>query len=237
MRKKFKLAAFRLLIISILWLLMFLPFSSNCAASSDADLIIELDLRYLTAENGGGECLITVQNELARDIRHNILEDSGFNPSNSSNISKTISDNFVEAFEDLMELNINQHRKDYNYDEDPQNAGVDYEGFYKIIEIDRVDVKSVEGLEGTNASVTTGFSIKFDIKGPLLEDQEILLSDGYILLYALWGTQNPPPTVDVEETVTLTTVGVSSYSDYKLDSGGEITLYRLGLGNYIEYKI
>ena len=180
MRNNVKFTAINIVLIGLICLLLSIPASTPVAAASDHDLIIDLNLRYVSKDSGGGGCTITVQNELARDIRRNIFEEYLLNTSNNnSRITKTIADNFAEAFEDLMELNINVGNY---FDETPKDAGVDYEGFYKIIKIDRVDVKSYDGLEGTNSEDQSKFTIVFDLKGPLNEDTVVTLTDAHIIL-------------------------------------------------------
>lgn len=219
-----------LFLIVILFLLTTISANQTVA---EPDLIIDSELRYMF-DAGGGDVTVTVQGELARDIRRNILDDTIFNPSNLANISKKISDDFVEAFEDLLELNIAGPRK-FN-DSKPEVANVTYDGNYKIIKIDRVDVKSVEGLEGTNSFDTSEFTLVVDIKGKLLKDEELIFTDGYVILYGLWGEKIPLLTVNVEESTSITTIGMNSYSNLKLDNGGEVTHYRLIMGDYIHYE-
>ena len=223
-------------IISIICLLILLSYSPTGSASPNPDLIIESNLRYLF-DTGGGDVTITVQGELAQELRQNIFDDDlfGLNASNdNATITKKVSVDFGEAFEDLLELNINLNRIDI--DDKPEDAYVDYNGNYKIIKLDRVDIKSIDGLEGTNNQDSSKFTIKIDIKGKLLKDSEVTLSDAHIILYALWGEEAPLLSVNVKETATITTIGMDSYSDLKLDSGGEVKYYRLGLGESIEYK-
>ncbi len=223
-------------IIIILLMVLIISSFSTCSAEPEHDLIIESELKYLFGQ-GGGEITITVQGELAQDIREDIYQDLKINP--SSLINDDVEKTFVEAIEDLLELNIAHDRLLNSIDQPPEDAEVDYDGHYKIIDLGgtgRADIKSVSGLVGTGRNDSSKFTIKMDIKGELLPDNEIKLSDGYIILYALFGENITSIPVKVKETCRIMNIGMNSYSDYDLASGGKITHYRLVMGDYIEYK-
>jgi tetratricopeptide (TPR) repeat protein len=211
-----------------------IPSSSNCNAEPDPELIIETNLRYLFG-TGGGDVTITIKGELARNIRQDILNETPI--FNDGTISNEIQKKYIEAIEDLLELNINQvERPD---DDDPDDARVEYDGKYKLIDLGgtgRADIQSTEGLIGTNETNTNKITIKMDIKGELVTDSVVTLSDGYIMLYALWGEAIESNSVEVQEITKVSIIGMNSYSDYEFDSGGEISHYRLVLGEYIVYE-
>ncbi len=231
---KFLYGLANVFIASLVCLYIIIANVPTASAEPEADLIIESNLRYLFG-TGGGEVTITVQGDLAREIRYDIFEEY-LSDTNDTNvvISKVIADNFAEAFEDLLELRINPNRQ--YYDKPPNEANVSYKGNYKIIKLSRVDIQSIDGLEGTKSTDSSRFEIELDLKGELLQDSEIILSDGYIILYALWGEAIPSSSYRVEESSTITVVGMDSFSNQRLDSGGEISLYRIGLGENIVYN-
>jgi len=220
-----------LFLIVILFLLTTI---SATRALAEPELIIESELRYMF-DAGGGDVTVTVQGDLAQELRTDIYQDFGLNSSNLNvTITQTITNEYIEAFEDLLEQNIANNRM--FIDETPQVAKVEYNGNYKIIKIDRVDVKSIEGLEGTNSIDTSEFTMVVDIKGKLLQDEDLIFTDGYLILYGLWGEKIPLLTVNVQESTSITTVGINGYSNLKLDNGGEVTHYRLIMGDYIHYE-
>jgi hypothetical protein len=221
-----------------------LPFSSTSSAEPEYDLVIESNLRYLF-DTGGGEIMITVKGSPAQQIRQDIIEefilmDIIENVSNpNAPITEPVQKQYIEVMEDIIEQSIANERlfgRHGMVDRKPKGAGVDFEGNYKVIEIDRVDIKSVEGLVGTNKNDSSEFEIKMDIKGPLLKDKEVILSDGYIILYALWGESNPPIDVKVKETAQIVIIGMNSYSNADLSGGGELTKYRMLMGDFLEYE-
>lgn len=232
----------QILIILVIWFILLIPSSSNCNAEPDPELIIETNLRYLFG-TGGGDVTITVKGDLARAIRQDILNETII--IHDGNISDPIQKEYTEAMEDLLELNINDKRK--FIDNDTNDAGVEYDGTYKLIDLGgtgRADIQSVEGLIGTNDQSTSKITIKMDIKGELLSDSVVTLSDGYIMLYALLGENvsnsvellETTQSVEVQETTKIMIIGMNSYSNYEFDSGGEISRYRLVLGEYIVYE-
>ncbi len=225
-------------ILSFMLILFFILSTTNFTASaSDPELIIESELRY-SLDTGGGDIIITVQGELAQAIREDIFEEFYLNSSNlNAAITQSIVKEYGEAVEDLLERDINEAKRGFT-DMNTSDAGVEFNGNYKIIKIDRVDIKSISGLEGTNRLDSAKFTIKMDIKGPLLKNSEVTLSDGYIILYALWGEQAenmPLVSIEVKEKTTLITIGTNSYSEIDLENGGELKHYRLLMGEYIEY--
>jgi tetratricopeptide (TPR) repeat protein len=229
-----------LFLIVILFLLTTI---SATQALAEPDLIIESELRYMF-DAGGGDVTITVQGELAQDIRQDIFED--YSLSENSYILEDSQNKYIEAMEDLLEMNINDARKgiegfDYDpkKDYDPEYVGVDYSGEYQIIDLGstgRADIKSVNGLTGTDNNDTSKFTIEMDIKGELIDDSKITLTDGYIILYSLWGEKIDLNSVEVQETTKITLIGTNGFSNLEFDSGGEFTKYRLILGEYIEYN-
>jgi hypothetical protein len=222
-----------MLIIFII--LIILPI--NTSAASEPELIIDSDFRFLYGV-GGGKAVITVQGDLAQAVRSDIINEYFPNTSEEDllkvNITDTFSKEYEESFEDLLELTISEDR--LIIDKNPEEAGVEYSGVYKLIKIDRVDIKSLKGLTGTGINDPSKFTIELDFKGPPVENSEIKLSDGYIILYALRGEDILKEHVNVKETTKFLTVDTSSYSEPKMENGGEITHYRLILGNYLEYE-
>ncbi|MCK5559264.1 MAG: tetratricopeptide repeat protein [Thermoplasmata archaeon] len=231
-------------IILVIWSILLIPSSSNCNAEPDPELIIESELRYLFG-TGGGDVTITVKGDLALAIRRDILNETKFN--HDGTISEEIQKEYTEAIEDLLEKNINDARK--FIDDKPENAGIEYGGTYKLIDLGgtgRADIQSTEGLSGTTNKSKSKITIKMDIKGELLSDSVVTLSDGYIMLYALLGEnidesdsvelQEITNSIEVQETTKVSIIGMNSYSNYEFDSGGELSRYRLVLGEYIVYK-
>lgn len=219
--------------------LIFIIISPSFAqAESDPELIIETEF-YLLFGNGGGNAVITVQGELAQDIRQDIFEEYGINSSNpQAIIPEVVTNKYVEAFEDLLELKINPERE--FIDQEPTKANISFTGNFKVVKINRdnsgrVDVESISGLTGTSSFDSSKFTIKFKFEGEIIEKSEIILSDGYIILYALWGEKISDIHIKVKEISKITTVDYKGYSNQKLESGGNIKLYRLVLGNYLEY--
>jgi tetratricopeptide (TPR) repeat protein len=224
-------------------MLLLIP-QSNTSAESEPDLIIESEYRFLF-NSGGGHITVTVQGDLAKDIRNDIYDDFFLNPEVDINEKKE--DEYIEAFEDLMELDINLIRQDLNYtsehdgyDYPPEIAGIDYDGKYKFINYDdkenRVDVKTVDGLVGTGKNDTSKFVLKMDVSKKPIKDDVITFNDANIIIYALFGDEIPLYHIDVKERCNIMTIGTNSYSNYKAREGGEITHYRLLLGEYIEYN-
>ena len=239
----------KLAIICLLITLVFFPSSSNSSAEPEYDMVVESNLRYLF-DTGGGEIKITVQGELAKEIRHDIFKDYWLNVTNpNTTINEAVKNQYIEAMEDIIEMDISSQRSldptpydgEVNNDTEPEYAGVEYEGNYKIIKLKRadggrVDIKSIEGLVGSKKVDEYEITIKMDIKGPLLKDTDVILSDGYIILYALWGESNPPVNIKVKETASIVIIGMNSYSNADLSSGSDFTKYRLLMGEFLEYK-
>jgi hypothetical protein len=203
-------------------------------AQNEPELIIETELRFLFG-SGGGNLKITVKGDLAQEIRQDIIQDFGLDINNSNTIiPESVETSYAEAFEDLLELNINPAR--IGIDLPPDEANVSFDGSFKILKIDRVDIKSIDGLTGTRGDDTSEFHIEMDVKEFHVEDEDVILNDGYVILYALWGEGIPSFHVDVEEKCNIVTIGTNSYSNIRLDSGGKITHYRFLMGDYIEYN-
>ena len=218
-------------------IIAFLIYPLSCDAAGEPDLIIETNIKYMF-EEGGGEIEIEVTGDLAQAIRQDIFEEFNLDTTNQyAIIKKEETDKYAEVIEDLLELKINPQRM--FYDKNPSDAGVDYDGVYKLVKITRVDVSSIKGLEGTNRQDTTKITISMDIKGDLLEDSGAILSDGYIILYALWGEKNeelPITNIDVKEKTTITIISTGSISEIKMDNDGQVSRYRLVMGEIFEYN-
>jgi tetratricopeptide (TPR) repeat protein len=228
--------------MNLIWVsLLILPVatSGEAYAASEYDLVIDANIRYFF-DTGGGEMTITVRGELAQAVRQDLYEDEGYKINPNRTLNADDIKLFTEAIEDILELDIDPlSRKPY--DEDPEDAGVDYtDGIYKMVKVGvketkNVEINSVKGLLGTNQTHNSEFTIEMDIKGELVKDKTAVLSDGYVIVYALLG-EKFNPSINVKETTVITTVGMSSYSDFKMDSGGEVKHYRLVMGDYIEYS-
>ena len=236
-RKRLYAILNKITILNLIWFVFFLLVFPTTPAASEHDLVIESNIRYFLGQ-GGGELIIDVQGDLALEVRRDIYEDFLINPNITLNENHVINQ-FGEAMEDLLELNINPNRVFYG-DMEPDEANVDYnDGNYKIVKIGgkarNVDINSIKGLIGTKIDDTSKFTISMDIKGDLYIDETVTLTDGYIILYALFGDDINSLSVKVKEKSTITTVGLSTYSDTKLNSGGEINHYRLVVGDHIEY--
>lgn len=205
------------------------------AAAAEPELEIESEFNYLFGK-GGAKLTIDIRGDLARELRQDIYDDFLINP--KSMITDVKRDAFMEAMEDRFEQNIDT-RIVFNDSLAHQIEDLDYKKVYKITRIDhlenRVEINSIDGLVGTSISDTSTITIKMDLEGSPVEDSEIILSDGYIILYVLFGNETYI-SVDVKETCRIMTVGMNGYSDFKLESGGEITRYRLVMGELIEYK-
>jgi tetratricopeptide (TPR) repeat protein len=164
-------------------------------------------------------------------------------------INEDVKEDYVEAFEDLLELKINMD--DRPFDQNPEQAEIDYDGKYKLINFadkeNRVDVKTTDGLVDKNSNDVSKIVLKMDVSKKPIKDEITTFNDGNIILYALLGEnissfindvglETRSLNVKVKESCNIMTIGTNSYSNYKPRAGGETTHYRLLLGEYLEYN-
>jgi hypothetical protein len=185
--------------------------TDTARAAAGGSLESDCDLQFLQG-NGGGHMELTVTGTLAKLLRYRLDDPwyryggnlDGVVRTGDIDRQDTEGGAFAEAFEDRLEGTSNIF-----IDLEP----VDFDSRFKGMDLRRdegggVDVRRITGLSDAPVDSADPVLLSFDIKGSITgANRDILLSDGYVMVYALFGEEF---NVTYREDLRITTVGFSS---------------------------